>query len=93
MPEDGSMSQNMCGFAITLGSPMWECLHMSLMFYHGMVTVRLYVYLHHHCETLGTILGLLEPVDDGPKKGRNVYGKSPGAARTATGEVRRAVSG
>jgi hypothetical protein len=43
-----------------------------------MVTVRLYVYLHHHCETLGTILALLEPVDDGPEKGRIVYGKFSG---------------
>jgi hypothetical protein len=32
----------------------------NIMFYHGMVTVRLYVYLHHHCETLGTITALLE---------------------------------
>jgi hypothetical protein len=42
-----------------------------------MVTVRLYVYLHHHCETLGTIPELLESVDGGPEKGRNVYGKFP----------------
>jgi hypothetical protein len=49
----------------------------SLMFYHGMVTVHLYVYLHHHCETLGTIPALLESVDGGPEKGRNVYCKFP----------------
>jgi hypothetical protein len=27
--------------------------------------------LHHHCVALGTIRALLEPVADGPKKGRN----------------------
>jgi hypothetical protein len=32
-------------------------------------------------------------VDGGPEKGRIVYGKFLGAARTATGEVRRAASG
>jgi hypothetical protein len=57
-------------------NPVWECLH-----------VCLYVYtLHHHCEALGTIralleplctvnssgpvLALLEPVADGPETGR-----------------------
>jgi hypothetical protein len=28
--------------------------------------------LHHHCEALGTIRALLEPVADGPEKGRIV---------------------
>jgi hypothetical protein len=55
---------------------------------------RLYVYtLHHHCEARGTSWALLEPVADGPEKGRIVYGKFLGAARTATGWVRRAASG
>jgi hypothetical protein len=31
--------------------------------------------------------------DGGPEKGRIVYGKFLGAARTATGEIRRAASG
>jgi hypothetical protein len=62
---------------------MWECYH-----------VCLYVYtLHHHCAARGTRRALLEPVDGGPEKGRIVYGKFLGAARTATGEVRRPASG
>jgi hypothetical protein len=31
--------------------------------------------LHHYCEALGTIRALLEPVADGPEKGRIVYGE------------------
>jgi hypothetical protein len=34
--------------------------------------------LHHHCEALGTIRALLEPVADGPEKGRIVYGDFSG---------------
>jgi hypothetical protein len=29
--------------------------------------------LHHHCEALGTIRALLEPMADGPEKGRIVW--------------------
>jgi hypothetical protein len=36
---------------------------------------------------------LVGMVDGGPEKGRIVYGKFLGAARTATGWVRRAASG
>jgi hypothetical protein len=42
---------------------------------------------------LGGPRWLAGTVNGGPEKGRIVYGKSPGAARTATGEVRRAASG
>jgi hypothetical protein len=34
--------------------------------------------LHHHYGALGTIRALLEPVADGPEKGRIVYGEFSG---------------
>jgi hypothetical protein len=41
--------------------------------------------LHHHCEALGTIRALLEPVADGLEKGCIVYGEFLGPDAGATG--------
>jgi hypothetical protein len=42
-------------------------------------------WLHHHYEALGTIRALLEPVADGPEKGRIVYGEFLGPDTGAAG--------
>jgi hypothetical protein len=79
---------------------LWVCYHASLMFYHGMVTVRLYVYLHHHCWSrwpwkgpfwmecggpLGGPRWLAGRVDGGPEKGR---GRSDSNRRGSAGSER-----
>jgi hypothetical protein len=85
---------------------MWKCYHVSLyvftLHHHcealGTIPALLEsmtlkgTVLEWSVEVLYAVSVLDGTVDVGPEKGRNVYGKFPGAARTAIGEVRRAAS-